>query len=209
MRSLYRSATDGDFVKASTVLTPILGGTPLRSQPGYWGGDIPWASAKDIAASSTGYVLNTAESITSEGVENSAAKVLPDGTIVMTARGTVGALARLVGPMAFNQSCYGLVPKPGVQATLLFVALEDALQRIRDAGHGTVFNTVNMATFDQIDLALPASPSAELLEQLDALSALILARVHESNRLVATRDVLLSDLFSRRIQVSEAREQPA
>ncbi|MGO1737346.1 MAG: restriction endonuclease subunit S [Leucobacter sp.] len=185
-------------VTASEVLTPVLGGTPKRDIDDYWNGPIKWASAKDIAGAAGGFVLETAETISAEGIANSAAKVMPAGTIVMTARGTVGALARLSEPMAFNQSCYGLRSHAGHEATLL-AALEASVTRIKDSGHGTVFNTVNMATFDQIELDIPDDQGLNIV--LENLSRKILQSLKENERLTRVRDSLLPELLSGRIRV--------
>lgn len=185
-------------VTASEVLTPVLGGTPKRDIDDYWNGAIKWASAKDIAGAAGGFVLETAETISAEGIANSAAKVMPAGTIVMTARGTVGALARLSDPMAFNQSCYGLRSHAGHEATLL-AALEASVTRIKDSGHGTVFNTVNMATFDQIELDIPDDQGLNIV--LENLSRKILQSLKENVRLTRIRDSLIPELLSGRIRV--------
>ena len=203
--ALYRQPEDRSRVPASALLRPVLGGTPSRSVAEYWGGPTPWAAAKDVAVADTWFVLQTADGVTESGVANSATKVLPAGSIVMTARGTVGALARVAEPMAFNQTCYGLMPSEGVPEGLLFLGLREAVQRIRGAGHGTVFNTVNMATFDQIDIDWPR-PTAELVARIDTLFALILQRARENDQLAALRDALLPELLSGRIRVPEAAE---
>lgn len=39
---------------------------------------------------------------------NSSTKLLKRGDIIISSRGTVGAIAVIPFPMAFNQSCYGL-----------------------------------------------------------------------------------------------------
>lgn len=197
MRAHYDAAPK-QRVTASQVLTPVLGGTPKRDVADYWNGTVKWASAKDIAGAEGGFVLDTAETVSEEGIDSSAAKVMPAGTIVMTARGTVGALARLSEPMAFNQSCYGLRTRAGREATLL-TALEASVARIKDSGHGTVFNTVNMATFDQIELGVPDDPGVDIL--LEDLSRKILQSMKENSRLAALRDALLPELLSGRVRV--------
>lgn len=93
-------------VAVADVVDIASGGTPKRSVPEYWSGDIQWASAKDIANSPGRILRDTQETITEEGVRNSATKLMPAGTIIITARGTVGAMAQLGSEMAFNQTCY-------------------------------------------------------------------------------------------------------
>jgi len=81
-----------DRVPVTQVAVPVLGGTPRRSVKSYWDGSIKWATAKDVASSKGRFLTDTAERITEEGLSNSAAKILPKGTVVITARGTVGAM---------------------------------------------------------------------------------------------------------------------
>ena len=68
----------------------IGGGTPKTSVPEYWDGDLPWFSVVDAPTHSDVWVADTAKKITSEGVENSSTRVLPVGTTIISARGTVG-----------------------------------------------------------------------------------------------------------------------
>ena len=83
----------------------LSGGTPKTSMQQYWDGGIPWYTAKDAPSLSDIFALTTERSISQAGVENSSTKVLPVGTTVITARGTVGRLACLGIPMAMNQTC--------------------------------------------------------------------------------------------------------
>jgi len=102
---------EGWVVKAlSSACTLVGGGTPRRSEPAYWGGDVPWYSVRDAPGDGELWVINTAERITDDGLANSAARVVPKGCTIISARGTVGKLAMAGMPMAFNQSCYGLMP---------------------------------------------------------------------------------------------------
>ena len=98
-------------VPISDIAIPVLGGTPKRGISSYWNSSIKWATAKDVVNNKGRYLFSTAETITEEGLNNSAAKILPKGTVIITARGTVGAIAQLGENMAFNQTCYGLIPK--------------------------------------------------------------------------------------------------
>ena len=144
-----------DLVPVSQVADIVLGGTPKRSKDAYWGGDIKWASAKDITSVKTRYIYNTEETITALGLEESNTKLLPKDTIVITARGTVGAMAMLSEPMTFNQTCYGLLAKEGVDSTHLFYALKADLSKIKSVSYGTVFDTITMKSFDAITIPLP------------------------------------------------------
>jgi type I restriction enzyme S subunit len=158
-------------VVISHVATPVIGGTPSRSVAEYWGGDIPWATAKDVAAVSGRYLEHVEEYISEEGLKNSAAKLLPKGTIVITARGTVGALAQLGRAMAFNQTCYALLPTDALDNDFLFYALKGTLAEMRALTYGTVFETITTQTFDHWLIPLPPLPEqraiAHILGTLD------------------------------------------
>ena len=85
-------------VPMSQKLTPILGGTPNRKKDDFWGGDELWASAGDITGAPHSVIADTEEKITLKAITQTKAKPLPAGGVVITARGTVGAVARLLSP---------------------------------------------------------------------------------------------------------------
>lgn len=158
-------------VPVSNVVIPVLGGTPARNRLEYWNGTIPWASAKDVVSAKGRFLHTTEEFITQEGLDNSAAKLLPKGTIVITARGTVGALVQLGRDMAFNQTCYGLIPKNGIIEDYLFYALKGTLIEMKSLTYGTVFETITMNSFNKWLIPLPPLPEqraiAHILGTLD------------------------------------------
>ena len=158
-------------VPVSEVANAVIGGTPSRNVPDYWNGDIPWASAKDVATVPSRYLDKVQESITEQGLQSSAAKLMPRGTVVITARGTVGALAQLGQDMAFNQTCYAMIPSDRIDETFLFYALKGTLPAMRVLTYGTVFDTITRRTFENWEIPLPPLPEqraiAHILGTLD------------------------------------------
>lgn len=156
--------------KLSDILTLIGGGTPKTSNPQFWGGDIPWLSVVDFNNDNR-YVGTTEKTITKEGLENSSTKILPKGALILSARGTVGALAQLSKPMAFNQSCYGIIAKEQTTNDFLYYLLKNVVEDLQAKGHGSVFNTITRDTFDTITVDLPPLEEqkriAEILGSLD------------------------------------------
>lgn len=144
-------------VKLGGVIDPVLGGTPSRAVQNYWNGNIKWISIQDIISASGRYIRNTAETISEEGGRHSPAKILPKDSIIISARGTVGALGMLAEPMAFNQSCYGLVLKnpKEIDQIYFFYALQDIVRRAKKMAHGGVFDTFTKDTFNHIDFEYP------------------------------------------------------
>lgn len=154
--------------KLSEILTLIGGGTPKTTNPSYWGGNIPWLSVVDFNNDNR-YVHTTEKTITEEGVENSSTKILPQGSLILSARWTVGALAQLAKPMAFNQSCYGIIAKEQTTNDFLYYLLKNVVEDLQAKGHGSVFNTITRDTFDTIEISLP--PLEEQKRIADILGA--------------------------------------
>ncbi len=154
--------------KLSEILTLIGGGTPKTSNNSYWDGDIPWLSVVDFNNDNR-YVHTTEKTITEDGVQNSSTKILPQGALILSARGTVGALAQLAKPMAFNQSCYGITAKEQTMNDFLYYLLKNIVKDLQAKGHGSVFNTITRNTFDTIIVNLP--PLEEQKRIADILGA--------------------------------------
>src|SRR5437868_2966863 len=66
------------------------GHTPSRSHPDSWVGDIPWIALPDIRALDGKVCLTTIESTNSDGIAHSSARVLPQGTVVLSRTASVG-----------------------------------------------------------------------------------------------------------------------
>ena len=140
--------------KISDLIEIIGGGTPKTSIPEYWSGRIPWLSVKDF---NTGYryVYETEKTITEIGLNNSSTKLLKKDDLIISARGTVGALAQLGRPMAFNQSCYGLRAKEMTTNDFVYYLLKNMIGNIQQNTHGSVFNTITRDTFGILKANLP------------------------------------------------------
>ncbi|WP_289028172.1 restriction endonuclease subunit S [uncultured Paraglaciecola sp.] len=86
------------------------GGTPSKSNPNYWGGDIPWISA----ASMRGHYFSSSELAITELAVSEKAKMAEQGTLLLLVRGSmlwnkipVGITTRR---LAFNQDVKCLTP---------------------------------------------------------------------------------------------------
>ena len=70
----------------------LSGGTPKTSVDASGEDSIPWVSVADNVPGP--YIINTDKTITEAAIKNSATKILPKETIIITARGTVENLLR-------------------------------------------------------------------------------------------------------------------
>ncbi|MFD8703774.1 restriction endonuclease subunit S [Kitasatospora sp. NPDC059648] len=203
--SIFEQRTRGlRLAPMSAFMSPVLGGTPDRKVGSYWGPGVPWASAKDVASAKAGVVADTEEEITEEAAASTRAKPLPKQSVILTARGTVGAVARVMRPTAINQSCYAFPPGE-ISSAVLFHLVRAGSERMLSVAHGTVFSTVNMKTFDHVVIpAVEAELRSALEEVLSPLHRQIEARIEESGTLAALRDTLLPQLMAGKLRVRDA-----
>ena len=183
----------------------LSGGTPRTTVAEYWNGEIPWYTPRDAPNQSDVFVLDTQRTITQVGVDNSATKVLPSRTTVISARGTVGRLACLGRPMAMNQTCYGIRGADGYNDFFTYWLVRNAVEELRNRTHGTVFDTITRQTFAFIDTHLPPNDVAGAFEAaVKAIMERVLGNLHESRTLARLRDILLPKLISGEIRVPDA-----
>lgn len=156
--------------KVSELCQIIGGGTPKTSVPEYWDGDICWLSVKDFSGDRR-YVYESEKKITELGLNNSSTKLLQKDDIIISARGTVGEMAMIPFPMAFNQSCFGLRGNEKVDKTFLFYLLKTKIKTLKKQANGAVFDTINISTFNNIGCTIPPLETqkkiANLLSEID------------------------------------------
>jgi type I restriction enzyme S subunit len=189
----------------SELLSIIGGGTPKTSVEEYWGGDIPWFSVVDTPAASDVFVVATEKTITGEGLAGSSARLIPKGTTIISARGTVGNLAIAGCDMTFNQSCYGLRGTGSAGDYFVYLTAQQMVDQLKSMAHGSVFSTITRQTFEAIQR--PVSPPVVLaaFERLvTGWFDSILSSVKESCTLAQLRDTLLPKLISGELRIADA-----
>lgn len=156
------------------------GGTPSRSQREFWdGGTIPWVKTTEVDYTT---ITSTSEYITHRGLDNSAAKVLPAGTLLLAMYGqgvTRGKVAVLGIEAASNQACAAIQPSTGaVDGRYLYHYLAHKYDELRQMAHGGQQQNLNLDIVRDFTIAYPRSreTQAEIVEVLDALDEK--ARLH-------------------------------
>ena len=193
------------FVDAIDI---ISGGTPKTSEPSYWEGDIPWYSVVDAPGPGQIFVIDTEKKITEKGLEKSPARLVPRGTTIISARGTVGKLAMTSRKMTFNQSCYGLRSRRVRGDAFCYFATEREVGDLQSRSHGSVFSTITRQTFEGVTLIDCADTILEAFaDRVDVCLARICSLIEENQTLATLRDTLLPKLMSGEIRVGQAREQ--
>lgn len=196
-----------EIVKFSALFETIGGGTPKTSNPEYWGGDIPWFSVVDAPSEGDVFVIDTEKTITQKGVDESSTRILPEGTTIISARGTVGRLALVGRPMAMNQSCYGLSPANGVTPSFLYFSARKVVSELQARAHGSVFDTITRDTLDSISVIKTDNACIQAYETAaGSFLEKIKGNLIEANKLQRIRDYLLPKLISGELRIRDAEK---
>lgn len=155
----------------------LTGGTPSRARNEYWGGDLPWISAKSLKAFQ---VSASSETLTPEGAA-AGSTIVPAGTVLFVVRGMSLANEFRVGvstrPVAFNQDLRALVPSANVHAAYLGHFLRASGPRILTLTDAASHGTKRLTSDRFAEIAVPLPPLAEqrriaaILDQADELRA--------------------------------------
>lgn len=118
------------------------GGTPSKSRPEFWLGDIPWISPKEMKRR---YISESSSYITAQAIDNSSTRLIERPSVLFVVRGMILAhtfpVAVNLVPVTLNQDMKAITPHEGIDvdflATILKGAEREMLSRIEVAGHGT------------------------------------------------------------------------
>ncbi len=194
---------DWEQKSLSDCIMLIGGGTPKTSESSYWEGNISWLSGGDIANNHKGFVLVTEKSISDEGLNKSSAKLLPKNAMVISARGTIGKYCLLGKPMAFSQSNYGIMPKYDNCFFFTYLLIAHNIDELQSAAYGSVFDTITIKTFEGVNVMLPQDKYyiIEFEKMLDPYFSKMKNNASQIQSLVKNRDLLLSNLMSKEINI--------
>jgi type I restriction enzyme S subunit len=178
------------------------GGTPKTEIPEYWDGEIDWMSGKDITSNNKQFILSTEKQITEKGLQNSSAKILPQYTTVISARGTVGKICLLGKPMAFSQTNYGVFPQIKNCFFFTYLLVSYSVEELQSASYGSVFDTITTNTFKEHLINLPTENEIRSFENsVSPLFNKMLSNTKQINSLSRLLDTLLPKLMSGEINL--------
>jgi type I restriction enzyme S subunit len=190
------------------------GHTPSRNHPEWWGGDVPWIGIKDARAHHGGVIHETIQHTNQDGLANSAARLLPAGTVCLSRTASVGYVVVMGKPMATSQDFVNWVCTEAIDPHWLrHVLLADRKSLLR-FGKGTTHTTIYFAEVISLHLAVP--PLAEQQRIVTALDQLAshadaLDEIVEINhtRLARSRQSILKWAFEGRLVDQDPADEPA
>lgn len=164
---------DWDVVRLTEVARLESGHTPSRRHPEYWNGSIPWVSLHDTENLEGREIQKTVHSISSEGLKNSSARLLPQGTVVFSRTATVGKVSVLGREMATSQDFANYICGPRIWNHYLVYLFRWMAPEWKRLMAGSIHNTIYMPAFQALKVALPhvteQQAIADALGDADAL----------------------------------------
>ena len=199
---LKREIPDGWFASNICKIANILsGGTPSKAVSEYWEhGVIPFFSPTDCNGNI--FQIETADHITQDGLNHCASSLFEEGTIIITARGSIGKLVIVGTPMAMNQSCYALLSKEGEYGYLYFLTIQ-LIECLKAKGNGSVFKSIIAS---DIETSLLCIANGETITRFCTTISPLLQKIKQNTlevlELTKQRDELLPLLMNGQVSLN-------
>lgn len=168
------------WVQLKSVGQIVGGGTPKTSVADYWGDEISWVTPADLGKNSSKWIHSGAKSITRKGLDESSAKLMPEGSVVYSSRAPIGHIAIAGQELCTNQGCKSFVPNTDLITTeWAYYTLIARTKDIQSRASGTTFKEISGKGMGETWIALPplgeqqriVTKIEDLLNHVDALTA--------------------------------------
>lgn len=184
----------------------VSGGTPDTTVKDFWNGDMPWATPTDITGLNSRVIQDSGRHITLKGVNNSAATILPAGSIIICTRATIGQLAITTSQFTTNQGFKNLIPNENQNADFLYYLFIHNRNKFLRMACGSTFLELSKKDFEKIEFTIPSINEqvaiAKLLIRSDSIVQTLCAQKAE---LRLQKQALMQQLLTgkRRVTIEE------
>jgi len=199
--ALKRYIPAGWEVKPLSELCAILlGGTPKTDEHDYWGGSINWLNSGEVAQFP---VVSSAKRITQKGLDNSATKLLPKGTTVVSITGNIRTSYLAINTCA-NQSVVGVLENEKIKCPFIHQYLTQLIQRFVSISTGNCQQHINKGVIEDALVVVPEEKVLLKYYQITTpLYKQITANAIENQHLTHLRDWLLPMLMNGQATIAD------
>ncbi|WP_332445707.1 restriction endonuclease subunit S [Dehalococcoides mccartyi] len=153
------------------VAEVVGGGTPSTKDESNFNGEIPWITPKDLSGYMYRYISRGDRNISQKGLQNSSAKILPKGSVLLTTRAPVGYVAISSNPVTTNQGFRSLILRDGFSPEFCYYLLKSNTDYLKAHASGTTFGELSGSTLKGLKFLFPPLPEqrtiAHILGTLD------------------------------------------
>ena len=181
----------------SEIAEIVGGATPKTAGEDYWGGDVYWATPKDLSELDGAEISSTPRTLTQAGLRSCSAQVLPPGSVLLSSRAPIGHVAINTVPMATNQGFKSLVPhRDRVDAKFLYWWLRRNRPALEAMGTGATFKEISKRATSAVPIKLPPiEEQRRIAAILDAADALRAKRREALAKLDTLTQAIFIDMF--------------
>lgn len=178
-------------VKLGDIFEIGSGGTPSKSHPEYYGGNIPWVKTGDLKNE---YLYEVEDFITEEGMNNSSAKMYEEDTVLIAMYGaTIGATSILKMKACTNQACAAFRKNEQVIPEYLYYFLRSQKEKFIKDGVGGAQPNISAGYLKKVEMELPSLDEQKVIvDILDKISNVVFKRkfeLHSLDNLIRARFV--------------------
>ena len=180
------------------------GGTPSTSDASLWDGDIAWVTPTDITAlDGRKFLHSTTRTISRAGLRQSSAELMPEGTIVMTSRATIGECAIATIPLTTNQGFKNFIPKDRADRDFLYYLLMSQKKGFIELCSGSTFLEIGKTQLTGYTVRVPATKDeqqaiAAVLSDMDAEIQTLESRLTKAR---AVKEGMMQNLLTGRVRL--------
>jgi len=178
----------------------VLGGTPSRNKPEYWGGDVPWIKSGQLNDTR---VTEGTEYITKDGLENSATKMMPKRTVMIAITGEI-LISMSEIDLCANQSVVGIHSSGKLCQEYIYEFEKSNINQFVSKMSGSAQQHVNK---EIVTYSLILVPSPGVMNEFERTVKPIFDEIanllFKNKNLGRTRDLLLPRLISGELDVSD------
>jgi len=154
--------------KGGYIIAVDSGGTPSTTDESLWDGDIPWLTPKEITQNINTIIVSTTERcISAAGLAQSAAKLFPPGTVMLTKRAPVGAVSVNAVPMCTNQGFLNFQCGEKLRPLYLAYWLKINTTYLQQVANGSTYRELYKSDLFEFEVAVPS------VAEQDAILAVI------------------------------------
>lgn len=142
------------LVKLGTCGKFYMGGTPSRQNIDFWqNGTIKWLTIGDYENGDL--ITQTKELITQKGLENSSAKLIKKGAVVISIYATIGRVGILGDDMATNQAIVSIIVNENFINKFVMYILSLCKKHLIAQAKTTTQQNINLTILQNIKIPLP------------------------------------------------------
>jgi type I restriction enzyme S subunit len=185
------------------------GSTPRRSEPKYWEGHIPWLTPSEVTGRTDKWVNKTDEYITDAGYQSTSVHLVPEGSLLVTTRATIGEAVIAGVPITTNQGFKNLVLGPDDDPLFYYYVLRFVADEMKRLASGSTFDEINKSDFTDIVVPRPnPSEQRRIADVLDTVDAAIQETDAVVEKQEQVKTGLLQDLLTRGLDADGRLRDP-